>query len=713
MNKSYTATLKEFVQNAKIKLPDFQNDFVKVAAYFGYQFMNGSQTREEVTSFLYSEIANILREDKNCFDKDIFRKVGAQLIIEEIVYDKGIEDIFSTNGIILDATRQVELCEIGNRDKWEKACELALAYKKIGVHDPYKSMYIHTKEINTAYAIKYFRRININIETEDSVAHGVLDTLRLISEKISNYARALGCKAVHYINDDLKQYYSKRDQRFSLQRNTHAYSTLRKPSTPYGYLLNITMPYIGWAPSKKVKHQEAWNSFKEMSTNLVALYAIEPYSSFEAIDLHGSDLISFMQKSTLFDHIFMFRQLPLKRGIEFFSNCLNLGAETDGKFQKKYGITQEEVLGLFSLISLYFEGVHETSCRFDPKKFMLRQCFITPEAMAKVLQVFSVEPKKINGNYKLPTDYQYSNLDEYPFYKVSSSEYIVINSALFPMQFYERYAALLRGCDDQTDKKIGGNIEIYLSKKLSEKNITHLWGEKYKVDAQKRAYLDIKNEEGECDLIIETNSTIFFCEIKKKGITKYSASGNDLSLLNDVAGSLLSSQIQIGNHEAIIRKYGKIEFKSGKKVELNNRGIQRVSISLFDYQGFQDQSIIDSLGSLFSSKLSIKDNDKEKMDILDNIQKKIQTLNKQYSLESMKYYTGLRRPFSNIRYFSAFQILEILENCKSNDDFEKEINVTLSSSDGSRNWYSQYKRMRGNKILQEIVPHLNGAIWHS
>ena len=713
MNKSYTATLKEFVQNAKIALPNFQNDFVKIASYFGYEFMPGSQTREEVTSFLYSEIASVLQVDKECFDKDIFRKVRAQLIIEEIINNENIEDIFSTNGIILEATSQVELCDMHNIGKWEKACELALAYKSLGLHDPYKSMYIHTKEINTAYAMKYFRRININVETEDSIVQGADDPLRLISEKIRNYARALGCQAVHYINDDLKEFYSKRDQRFFLQRNTHTYLTSRKPSTPYGYLLNIAMPYIGWTPSKKVKHQDSWNTFKEMSTNLVALYEIEPYSPFEAMDLHGSDLISFMQNSILFDHVFMFRQLPLKRGVEFLSNCLNLGAEANEKFQKRYGITQEEVLGLFNIISLHFEGTLDTFYHFDQKKLMPRQCFITPAAMTIALQIFSVDPKKINGKYKLPTDYHASDLDEYPFYKVSSSEYVIINSALFPMQFYERYATLLRECDDQTDRKIGDNLEKYLSKKLSEKNINHLWGQKYNVNAEMRSYLEIKKEEGECDLIIETNSTIFFCEIKKKGITKSSASGNDLSLLNDVAGSLLSSQIQIGNHEAIIRKYGKIEFKSGEKIELSNRKVQRVSISLFDYQGFQDQSIIDNLGSLFFSKLSIKDNDKEKMDILDNIQNQIHKLNKQYSLESMKYYTGLSRPFSNIRYFSAFQILEIIENCESNDNFEKEINVTLSSSDGSRNWYSQYKRMRGSKSLQEIVPHLNGAIWHS
>lgn len=321
---------------------------------------------------------------------------------------------------------------------------------------------------------------------------------------------------------------------------------------------------------------------------------------------------------------------------------------------------------------------------------------------------------KLSQSYNLPTDYAGSSLDNYPIYKTGATNYIVVNSCLFSVQFFERYAALLRGCDKQADTKIGDNLETYLSKALSAKNIDHFCGEKYDVNAAMREYLGTGKQEAECDLIIETDQTTFFCEIKKKCLTRAASSGDDLNILKDVSDSLLASQYQIGDHEAIIRKYGRIEFVSGNELEFKNRDIERVSISLFDFTGFQDQTVIDNLFSLIDTRLSVDGADQKQQKFIDAIQGNIDQLNRQYSLDCMqKHYKALQRPFSNIRYFSVFQILTILENCSSNDDFEREINVTRSCSDGSGNWYSQYKRLRKNKRMQSIISKLNGAILHS
>lgn len=695
MSKSYTNTLKTYVQEAKSTLPNFQNDLLKIAQYFGYKFSVGTQTQKEVTNFLYSEIAHTLQATEKCFDKRIFKKIEAQLIIEEVVYNEMIEDFFRVNGIIIDATRQVELCDISNKDQWMKACALALAYKVLGEHDPYKFMYSHTKEINTAHAIKYFKDFNINIETEDSIAKENQEYLDAISKRMHSHAKILGWKGIEYLNADLQQCYSKSDQRFLLQRNTGTMPDLRKPSVPYGFLFNIVIQYIGRAPSKKDDHDQSWLSFLEMATNFTALYKIEPYSSFENMGVRGRDLISFMQNSILFDHVFMFKQLPLKYGQEFLSCCLDMGEDTAVKFQNKYGITQREALSFFGYFSLLLSTRDKTFYRVSLKNLLQDQCMITSSVMEKALALFAAEPYKLEQSYNLPDDYTKSFLDNYPIYKTGATEYVIVNSCLFSVQFFERYTALLRECDKQADKKIGDNLEIFLSKALSAKNINHFCGEKYAVNAAMRAYLGTNKEEAECDLIIETDQTIFFCEIKKKCITRAAASGDDLSILKDVADSLLASQAQIGIHEAIIRKYGEIKFKSGKILEFKGRGIERVSISLFDFTGFQDQAVIDNLFTLIDTKLSVDDADQKQQKLIDAIQGNIDQLNRQYSLDCMqKHYKALQRPFSNIRYFSVFQILTILENCSSNNDFEKEINVTRSCSDGSGNWYSQYSRRR-------------------
>lgn len=395
MNNSYTGTLKEYVQEVRKTLPTFNGDFLKIAQHFGYKFNDGTQTQKEVTNFLYSEIAHTLQATEKCFDKRIFKKIEAQLIIEEVVYNEMIEDFFSVNGIIIDATRQVELCDIGNNDQWMKACALALAYKALGGHDPYKSMYSHTKEINTAHAIKYFKGFNINIETKDSIAKENQEYLDAISKRIHSHAKALGWKGIEYLNADLQQCYSKSDQRFLLQRNTGTMPNLRKPSVPYGFLFNIVIQYVGRTPSKKADHDQSWQSFLEMATNFAALYKIEPYSSFENIGVRGRDLISFMQKSILFDHVFLFKQFPLKYASDFFSCCFDMGDETAEKFQKKYSITQDEVLSFGGYFALCLSTYDETFYHVKLKSLLQDQRMITPEVMEKALKLFAADPHKI------------------------------------------------------------------------------------------------------------------------------------------------------------------------------------------------------------------------------------------------------------------------------------------------------------------------------
>ena len=63
-----------------------------------------------------------------------------------------------------------------------------------------------------------------------------------------------------------------------------------------------------------------------------------------------------------------------------------------------------------------------------------------------------------------------------------------------------------------------------------------------------------------------------------------------MKLLIDVCKSLLNSQIQIGQHELIIRKNGFIDLTNQNgtyRLNLNNRNIERISLSLLDLEDFK------------------------------------------------------------------------------------------------------------------------------
>lgn len=74
----------------------------------------------------------------------------------------------------------------------------------------------------------------------------------------------------------------------------------------------------------------------------------------------------------------------------------------------------------------------------------------------------------------------------------------------------------------------------------------------------------------ECHLIIETETTILFLEVKKKTLTPEAPSGNIIKATQDVSKSLLHGLAQSGLHELLLRTKGEINFRDGTRLYLKN-----------------------------------------------------------------------------------------------------------------------------------------------
>ena len=103
------------------------------------------------------------------------------------------------------------------------------------------------------------------------------------------------------------------------------------------------------------------------------------------------------------------------------------------------------------------------------------------------------------------------------------------------------------------------------------------------------------NQDGECDVVVESPEFIVFLETKKKPHRRLSATGNALANLIDLSGSLFDAQAQLARHERILLHHGHIQFEDGRRFNMNGRSIERIALTLLDYGSLQDKFLLKQL----------------------------------------------------------------------------------------------------------------------
>ncbi|MEC4806158.1 MAG: hypothetical protein SAJ72_18035 [Jaaginema sp. PMC 1080.18] len=202
----------------------------------------------------------------------------------------------------------------------------------------------------------------------------------------------------------------------------------------------------------------------------------------------------------------------------------------------------------------------------------------------------------------------------------------------------------------------------------------------------------------ESDILIETDDTLIFFEVKKKPLVRKSRCSDSLAIFIDLLKSLLESQIQINKHELSIRKHEKIEFKDNSICHLNNKNIARISITLLDFGSFQDRTIIFQfletmlLGKLESTNINnIKVEEK-----IEKLNQKIDEFKNQID-EIYKLDDDNQKNSSHFDYcwfLSVSQLLIILDNVQSSNELKQELWRTRSISTSSLDFYREYAYAR-------------------
>jgi hypothetical protein len=242
---------------------------------------------------------------------------------------------------------------------------------------------------------------------------------------------------------------------------------------------------------------------------------------------------------------------------------------------------------------------------------------------------------------------------------------------------------------------MGDYLERFVKAQLQTLKIKYSYGD-YSVDSRK---YQTSRQQGECDIIIESDDTIIFIEIKKKPLTNNAKGGCDAAIVADLAGSLLDSQIQLGWHEIIIRSEGYLELTPNNepnnkyRLELNGRSIERVTLTLLDFGGFQDRNFLYQFLQLMLSTSSIDALDSANAKEVINrskINKKLPIFLQQH--EHLKSLNPRQEqfPFYDCWFLSLPQFLILIDDLSEKKSIKKLLDQTKYSSTASLNFYFEY-----------------------
>jgi hypothetical protein len=666
----------------KVHGPSFSADVKKDVRklYSHYELStDGSAKLSDVAEFLHKRIRSILITTGKELTWYDLKALNNQLIRRHIVEGCCLEPYLDIIQVLLDEIRTVAVGQtfhsFAHESEWVRVLqdikdlfELGQAYGVEDVHAMFPRI------ARTADKIRWLRNagfsgISIKDGKFDITSDGLLTLVNSIEQDIKEMG---GVDIAEKALLAIAQCYDKKQARYHLGRKCNTTGQQVSPQLPVGYLLNLCVKSENWFTKGNITKDK----LDILCNKLVALgcrYDVQPYSTFELEFKTSRNIVGFLQEISIYDSLFTMKQqrsTDVCKIIEGLFDWVN-----DVTMQKAFGCTMEQLLEIISVILAI--PLSQKTAFFSDDFICKKISNVKENTVVDVLEILTHKSPGPNQSFSKPNDMREVDFWFKPLLR-SDKKWCVLDASLCGGAFYESIAAILRKITNTVDDEIGYAAERFIKAELDKRNIKNVSG-KYKCLGKDR----------ECDIVIDTADTIFFIEIKKKPLTRNAQSGSDISLLVDVSKSLIDSQIQLGNHEILIRGNGslKLEDSPGSyyQLKLNKRNVERISLTVSDYGGIQDRRVISQLLAIMQNiELSSIDTKYQK-DIKD-LNDKCRELNKQtLELKSLNA-LGLI-PYFNCWFLSIPQFLVLLDDVNSGEDLKKKMFHLRSCTFGSLDFY--------------------------
>lgn len=455
---------------------------------------------------------------------------------------------------------------------------------------------------------------------------------------------------------------------------------------PIGLLINFAAKYP--TPARPKRHgEEDAKRLLEISQDFAAIYGVQPASNIETLFLDQRELLPFLRRLAIHDAMFSPAQTRPSDVVRIIKGLI-AGLRDVGKLPEHIDAQVPELIDFVEALQSVIGS------RRGPVKIelndMVAACRTLLQERIDILirEVFAHPEGSANRKFNIPDEVPDESLPreeragpdygDRPLLTLRRDQYLILDHSINSPAIIEAVLARLRTIG--LDADIGYGIEGLLHSELAGKSVVTRTG-KYKADGKT----------WECDVVIETSKRIIFVETKKKSLTRAARSGFDIAILADMADSLISATLQALRHQLQITKQGYIDLLQADdsivRVDLGNREVECISITLPDYGSFQDRTVLEQfLGN--SMKLEFSTDDEALQKKISNINKK---LNELRSITNRLYIESGQptnwRPFFNCWFLSVPQFLVLLDGVNGGEQFDEALNLTRRMSTGSKDFY--------------------------
>ncbi|MEZ8773389.1 hypothetical protein [Vibrio sp. 10N.247.310.17] len=645
---------------------------------------------------IYEKISLLLQDPSGIgIDSLPIRK---QLIIEAKLTPELAESInqsLDSFMAIREATRD-KVTKFSNQTAWIKAIHFSFIYflhRKVPVNFGYPDEYDFI-----ANSLSYLKMKGFNIECKDGLIRSDDSEFVRLSQAIDIRAKKLGKVGFRAVTLVLNNHFSKDEQRFFFYRERPTLPKAQKPHPPHGYIYNLVCKYID-LPCKLKKNQQAklLNEIQELSTHLATILDIDKMSPWSSINTSSENILEKLQEWVLYPEIFYIPQISPIHGKDIFPRLFELidNNTTDtlseiGKASKVMSRIEDAIL----------KGGY--ICGDFEEKDIYRLCadIDSPENIKRIVESLSKPSCEINKRYITPLHAVKSNLREFPFIRTKTG-YVVANIATYNVAKYWALLRIAEKHNSKAEQRLGYALEDFVKESFDNATIMYHHSFKFLSPDYIKQIAKTNRDNGECDFIIESKDYIYLIEVKKKGLTKESQAGSSLHMLFDASLSFFKSINQLTVAELILLNDGEIcNSENGEKIELKDRAIYKLVISLEDMASLQCDNIKNALlQSLYGTQINVPDS------TYSNITNKINKTLEEFTFLHEELITKGERyqhvPFHCISYLSTPQLLTLLDDVNSNDDFSNHIKRSNTIVYSLMDWYASYKASKRNKLIKD------------
>ena len=571
------------------------------------------------------------------------------------------------------------------KSNWVHAVELSALYAANSTRMPSEQAWISNTRVNClSIAIRELRKLAYCIGLPASGGVDVPESeMKRLAKDIGTMAASLGDALASSASGSMASMYSDVTGRFNVGRNGQTIQINAKPARPLAYLYQLGLRHFAMLPSAPFP-KATLSQLVDLVTWATVLLDLS-VETFELMFARNTDMVSIMQKSVVYDSVFLLTQakpIHAREYLEWMMSHKSLSSLKD-----KQGRTSAQILATATMllqacecgcaqgIAHHFRPIpvqkiaYATNLNLGPAENLLCEVF-THTTGANQTLTFPPDDSAVNAAFR---------------------PLLMKNGMVFmqpaPMAARATVNAALQWCRENwqkgnfDDMALGPLFEDFVREKISQHGITVLHGN-----------YDSGRSKGQCDAVVETEASVIVFELKSKMLRRQSRSGDAVAAMADLGQALVRPQAQAMERHAVLRECGSIALTQGTStatITLSSREVLKLSITRGDLGSLHDRPFLQQFLRTGCVAKFITD-DPTRQHEFNSLHKWFRKL-KDAATRACEAIFDTSFPFSTSWSLSVFQLLLLLERTSDNESFSKELQRTRRMATPLRDFYSEYE----------------------